>query len=77
MAIAAIYTVIADMMLVAELNGLSPYDVLICEIRCPSDAQHADERKRRQEKRRKDTKSCDEVRASVKNLGHVKFALWR
>ena len=77
MAVAAVDAVVAHVMLVAELNRLLPRDVLICQIRRPRRKQSSRERQTGQEQRRKDTEPRDEIRAVVKNLSHVNFALWR
>jgi hypothetical protein len=48
-------------------------NVLPCHVRGPRRGQHGQDRKAHQKKKRKDTKSRDEVRASMKNLGHDRF----
>jgi len=71
MAIPAIDTVIARMVLVAELNRLITGYVLVRQIGRARRQQDARQRQTRQEKRREDTEARDEIRAAVKNLRHV------
>jgi len=73
MAVAAIDSVIAHMMFVAELHRLFARDVLPRQVRRTCSGQQRQNCKPDQEKCRKDTKSGDEVRASMENLGHVRF----
>lgn len=75
--VAAINSVIAHVMFVAELHRLLAKNVLPREIRRTSERQYPGESKSRQENRGKQTESRDEIRAAVKNLGHVCVALWR
>jgi hypothetical protein len=77
MAISAVDTVISDMMLVAELDGLLARDVLIRQIRCPRQTHDPTKRQSSEQRAKKDTHFGDEIRAAVKNLGHVNFALLR
>jgi hypothetical protein len=68
---AAIDTVIACVVFVAELNRLITYNVLIRQIRGARRQKDAGQRQTRQKSRRKDTETGDEIRAAVKNLRHV------
>jgi hypothetical protein len=77
MAVAAIDSIISYVMFVAELNGLFARDVLPRHVRRARRRQHRKDCKPHQKKKRKDTKSRDEICASMKNLCHVLFALWR
>jgi len=60
-------------MFVAELHGLFARDVLPRHIRRTRRRQHRQNREPHQEEEGKHTKSRDEVRASMKNLSHVRF----
>jgi hypothetical protein len=70
-AIAAVDAIIADVMLVAELNGLIARNVLIGQIGRAGSEQHTRQRNAGQKHTCKDTESRDEVCASMKNLRHV------
>jgi hypothetical protein len=76
-AVPTINSVVADVMLVTELNRLLPRHILVRKIGRSRSDQHSGERQTSQKQGRKDTESRDEVRTVVENLGHVKFALWR
>src|SRR6267142_7140318 len=76
-AITAIDAVVADMMFMAELHGLLTREVLARHVGGTGHRKHGNQRQSDQKERRKDTKPCDEVRASMKNLGHVSVALGR
>jgi hypothetical protein len=71
MAVPAIDAVVADVVLVAELNGLISRYILIRQNGRTRRHENACQRQTRQEKRRKDTEPGDEIRAAVKNLRHV------
>ena len=75
--VAAIDTVIADVVLMTKLNGLLARYVLVRQIGRTRGPEDAGQRQTRQKQRRKDTESRNEVRAVIKNLGHGNFALWR
>jgi hypothetical protein len=75
MTIAAINAVIADMMFVAELHGLLAGDVLIGQIGGACSRKDAHKREANQKNGGENTEARDEIRAAVKNLGHVSFAL--
>jgi hypothetical protein len=77
MAVAAVDAVIADVMFMAELHGLLTRKVLTRHVRGARHRKHGNERQPDKKKRGKDTKTGDEVRASMKNLGHVSVALGR
>src|SRR6266436_7087856 len=76
-AVAAVNAVVADVMFMAELHGLLTREVLARHVGGTGHRKHGNQRQSDQKKRRKDTKPCDEVRASMKNLGHVSVALGR
>jgi len=71
MAIPAIDAIIPDVVLVTELNRLIARYVLIRQIGRTRRQQNPCQRQTRQKKRGKDTETGDEIRAAVKNLGHV------
>jgi hypothetical protein len=77
MAVAAVDPVVADVVFMAELHGLFAYKILARHVGGTCDRKHGNERQSDQKKRRKHTKTGDEVRASMKNLGHVSGALGR
>src|SRR6266568_8096963 len=74
--VTAVDAVIANVMLVAELHGLLPVDVLLRHVRRACHREDRDKRQPDQKKSREDTESGNEVRASMKNLRHLIFALW-
>jgi hypothetical protein len=74
MAITAVDSVVSHMVFMAELYGLAPHHVLIGEIRCAHQANNEREREPDQKNSGKQTESGNEIRAAVKNLGHVYFA---
>ena len=76
-AVAAVNSIVSYVMFVAELHGLFASNVLAGQIRRTRRCQHRQNGKPHDEQKRKHTKSRDEVRASMKNLSHVRFALWR
>jgi hypothetical protein len=75
MTIAAIDPVIARVMLVAELNGLFPRNVLIRPVWRARNPQNAQKAHRSQKRSRDQTESGNKIRAAMKNLGHVSVAL--
>ena len=78
MAIPAIDSIVSDMMFVAELHWLFARDVLAGHIRRTRRPKYRQNSKPPHKNIREDTKTRDEVGASMKNLGHVRFfALWR
>jgi hypothetical protein len=77
MAIATINAIIANVMFVTELNGLLARDVLVSQIGSTRQTHHGAEREGRQQSPKEDTELGDKIRAAVKNLGHVNFALFR
>ena len=77
MTVAAVDAVVARVMLVAELHGLLAKDILSGKVRRTGERQYPGESNPRQENRGKQTESRDEIRAAVKNLGHVCVALWQ
>lgn len=70
-AVPAIDAIVADVVFVAELNGLITRYILIRQNRRTRRHENTRQRQTRQEKRRKDTETGDEIRAAVKNLRHV------
>ena len=70
-AVSAINAVVTHMVLMAELNGLITRYILIRQNRRTRRHENTRQRQTRQEKRRKDTETGDEIRAAVKNLRHV------
>ena len=70
-AIPAIDAIISDVVFVAELNRLITRYILIRQIGSTRRQEHSCQRQTRQKKRRKDTETGDEIRATVKNLRHV------
>ena len=77
MTVPAINAVVAHVMLVAELHWLFPRNILSRQIGRTRERQYPGESNSRQENRGEQTESRDEIRAAVKNLGHVCVALWR
>ena len=77
MAVAAVDSVISDVMLVAKLHGLCTRNVLVRRIGRARQPQNADEPQPNQKKSREQTKSRNEIGTAMKNLGHVSVALWR
>jgi hypothetical protein len=77
MTVAAVNAVIAHMVFVAKLHRLRTRNILPREIRRARQPQHSGQSQSSQEYSRKQTKPGDKIRAAVKNLGHVKVALWR
>jgi hypothetical protein len=77
MTVTAVDAVIADVMLVAELNGLFAGNVLVRQIGSAGQSHDSAERQGGQQRTKKDTHPGDEVRTAVKNLRHVNFALLR
>jgi hypothetical protein len=77
MAIAAIDSIISDVMLMAELYRLRSRNVLIRRIGRTRQSQNAGKRQPNQKNGREQTKSRNEIRAAMKNLGHVCVALLR
>src|SRR6266478_1033389 len=75
MTVAAVNAVIADMMLVAELHRLLTRNVLPRHVGRARHREDGDERHSDQKERREHTESRDEIRTSMKNLGHVSSAL--
>jgi len=73
----AVDSVVAHVVLMTKLDGLRAHYVLIGQVWRASELQYAAQGQGSQYQAKKDTKSCDEVRATVKNLRHVNFALWR
>jgi len=71
MTVAAVDAVIAHVMFVAELHRLLAGNVLPRHIRRTRHGEHGNSRHAGQKKRRKHTESRDEIRAAMKNLGHV------
>src|SRR5437667_2945823 len=76
MTVAAVDAVIAHVMLVAELHRLFPRHVLPRHIGRTGHRDDRDKRNSDQEERRKHTEARDEVRTAMKNLGHVRSALY-
>jgi hypothetical protein len=74
-AVTAVQSVVADVMLVTELHGLRARNVLIRRIGRPRQPQYAEKPQPSQKDSREQTKSRYEVRAAMKNLGHVSVAL--
>jgi len=75
--VSAVDTIVADMVFVAELHRLLARDILIRGIGRASDPQHACESKPGEKNCRKHTEPGNEIRAAVKDLGHVNLALLR
>src|SRR5207237_3779568 len=73
MTVAAIDSVVSHMMFMAELHRLFACDVLPRHIRRACRLEHRQHRKTHDKNKREDTKSGDEICASMKNLGHVRF----
>ena len=76
-AVAAIDAVVSHMMLVAELHRLLSRDVLARPVRRARHGENGEQRQAQQKQRREHTESRDVVGAAMKNLRHVRFALWR
>ena len=77
MTVPAVDSVIAYVMLVAELYRLFARNILPREIRRTRERQYSREGQPSQENRGEQTEARDKIRAAVKNLGHVCVALWR
>ena len=75
MAVAAVDTIISDVMLVTELYRLRSRNVLVRRIGRARQPQNADEPKPNQKNSREQTKSRNKIRTAMKNLGHVSVAL--
>src|SRR6266849_716486 len=71
MTVAAVDAVVADMMLVAELHRLLTGNVLPRHVGRARHREDRYERQSDQKERRKDTESRNEIRAAMKNLGHL------
>src|SRR5262249_3775250 len=69
--VTAVDSVIAHVMLVAELYWLGARDILPREIWRSGQHQHGCQTQSGQEYPRKQTEPCNEIRTAVKNLGHV------
>ena len=68
--VAAIYSVIAYVVFVAELNGLLAREKSLSVIGRPVELEQQPDDDRDEEKRAEDTNLGDEVRASMKDLAH-------
>lgn len=77
MTIAAVNAIVAHMMFVAELHRLLAENILPRKIWRASERQDSRKRQSRQENRGKQAETGDKIRAAVKNLGHIRVALWR
>jgi hypothetical protein len=77
MTVAAVDAIVADVMLMAELHRLLTSNILPRHIGRARHCQDRHERHSDQKERRKHTESRDEIRAAMKNLGHVFSALCR
>jgi hypothetical protein len=73
--VSAVDAIVADVVFVAELHRLLARDILIRGIGRASDPQHSRECEPSQKYSGEHTESRDEIRAAVKNLGHVIVAL--
>jgi predicted nuclease with RNAse H fold len=76
-AIAAVDAIIADVMLVAELNGLIASHPLIGDVGRSSNDQHRRENKTGEDRGSKQTKPRNKICTAMKDLGHVSVALAR
>lgn len=72
--IAAIDSVVANVMLVAELYGLFARNILIGKVRRASDSENGGECKSSQKNGGEHTETRDEICAAVENLRHVRVA---
>src|ERR1700682_5709028 len=77
MTVAAVKAIIADVMFVAELHRLLTRNVLPRHVGRARHREDGYERHSDQKEGRKHTESRDEIRTSMKNLGHVCSALCR
>ena len=77
MTVAAVKSVVADVVLVAELDGLGARNVLVSRVRRPRQSQNSSESKSGQKNSRKQAESGDKIRTAMKNLSHLSVALWR
>jgi hypothetical protein len=68
--VAAIYSVIAYVVLVAELNGLLAREISLSVIGRPVELEQQPDDDRDEENRAEDTNLGDEVGASMKDLAH-------
>ena len=75
MTVTTIDAVIAGMVFVAELNGLDTRYALVGDIGRPRHYQNSRQRQPSQNNRSEQTKTCQKIRTSMKNLGHVSVAL--
>src|SRR4029077_13840766 len=77
MTVPAIDPVIAHMVLMTELHRLRTHHILPRKIGRTRKTHHPGQCQSCQEYPCEETKPGDEIRAAVKNLGHVLIALWR
>jgi hypothetical protein len=75
MTVSAVDAIVADMVFVAELHGLLARNILIRGIGRAGYPQHSRECEPSKEYSGEHTEARDEIRAAVKNLGHVIVAL--
>jgi hypothetical protein len=75
MAVAAVEPVVADVVLVAELHRLRAHNVLVCRVGRTRQPQNAHKPQPNKKNSREQTESRNEIRAAMKNLGHVSVAL--
>jgi len=73
-AVTAIDSVVAGVVLVAELDRLVTGDVLIGDIGRPGHHQNCGQGNASKYGNAEQTESCEKIRASVKDLCHVRFA---
>jgi len=75
--IAAVNAIVARVMLVTELHRLLAGNILARKIWRASERQDPRKSQSRQKNRGKQAETGDKIRAAVKNLGHIRVALWQ
>jgi hypothetical protein len=77
MTVAAVNAIVAHMVFVAELHRLLAGNILPRKIWRARERQYPRKRQPREKNSGKQAETGDKIRAAVKNLGHIRVALWR
>jgi len=77
MTIAAVNSIVTDVMLVAELHRLLAGNILPRKIWRARERQDPRKRQSREKNSGEQAETGDKIRAAVKNLGHIRVALWQ
>ena len=77
MTVAAINAIVTHVMFMAKLHGLLAENILPRKIWRASERQDSRKRQSRQKNRGEQAETGNKIRAAVKNLGHIRVALWR